>query len=94
MWLGGYKAADNQWYWKGRVVDVPMNIQAWVRGQPNNCCGGQGCLNFIGDIPHWASLPAHQAFGYDDGTYGISLKFICERDLLGVRDGRRAAAEE
>ena len=87
MWLGGYRGADNEWYWKGRdATDTPMTTDAWVTDEPNNCCGGQGCLTSVGGTGYWSKLPRNEVFGFDDNfCTSRKLMFICERDTNGAK---------
>ena len=82
MWICGYKNGT-QWYWRGEHIDVPLNIAAWVTGQPDNYGGRQGCVSVISDKAHWTvtnPVAWHEIFGYDDAYCDQNpQRYICER---------------
>ena len=82
LMIGGYKAGG-RWYWRKNGADVPMNIQAWLTGQPDNYAGIQGCVVMSSDWQHWSSVPKVEMFDFDDGYCHIyPQRYVCERAMI------------
>lgn len=83
MWIGGYNNGTGNWFWRGNVVDVPMNIPAWITGNPDNYWTyKKECITI-------ATPLAHELLGFDDRICNRhEQSYVCEIDMTDVAQNK------
>lgn len=61
FWLG---ATDNlkegEWIWQSS--GKTMTYSNWTVGEPNNCCGGENCLEMSANLGTWNDASCTNSF--------------------------------
>jgi len=71
VWIGASdREKEGDWKW---VNGEGLKYRNFHHGEPNNCCGGQDCGQFL----YWNEA-SWNSLGWDDGRCTFKQPFICE----------------
>ena len=73
-WIGG-NDLEEEGIWKWADC-TPWDVTFWAEGEPNNCCGGEDCLELH---------QVHHNKMWNDGVCGLEHGFACSKKICSGR---------